>query len=511
MKHRTSLSRLMCAACALTLLCATFLLRADESLAAPAAGSFLSVSAARVALRSGASGTAGVITVLTRGATVQLLSISGKFFKVTIGRGTVGYLPSTSVRSASRRLSSATKQNVAMDWPSRFIKTNALYSYSAGMKDMEEIDRFYPNTRVVTIGASVWGNPIKALVVGSPNASTKILVQASIHAREYMTALLVMRQAENMLEAARRGAVYGSTPVSKLLSQVEIWFVPFSNPDGAQLVTKGMSAVPANAPVSAATLRFLNGGSANFKYWKANGVGVDLNRNFDGNWQVFKSAPRPAREGFSGATAFSEPESQALQALTLQQNFDLSLSYHASGEIVYWNDPYNPDLNSYDYALAQQIKLLSDYKLLSASQQVPDGGYRDWINLREGKPAFTIEVGNANCPLPVSQFSRAWLKNRNVALQMASSLLAGGPPAIVIPTPTPSETPTPEPAPSPTPEPTVEPTPAPTETPTAEPTPTPTLTETPTLTPSPTPTDTPMAEPSPTVEQPTATASTSES
>ncbi len=427
MYQKTSLRRWLPLACAL-LLCVIVAAPAEQAKAAPAAGSFLTVSVDSVALRSAASGTATVVKTLTRGANVQYLSYSGTYYKVAAGRGIVGYLPSSSVRASSSSLSAATKQDIALDWPSRYIDTSSQYSFAAGMEDMAAIDSYYPNTRIVTIGASVWKHPIKALVVGSPQASIKLLVHAGIHAREYMTSQVVMRQAQNMLEAAKRGAIYGSMPVTELLSKVEIWFVPFVNPDGILLVTEGLSAVPATAPLSGAKLRSLNDGSSDFSRWKSNGRGVDLNHNFDGNWQVFKDYPTPDSEGYSGPAPFSEPESQALRALTLQQDFDLSLSYHAQGEILYWSNPYNSTLEKYDYELGKQISLHSGYRLLGSSQQAPTGGYRDWINLRLAKPAFTIEIGNVSCPLPMSQFPRAWLKNRYIVLQMASALVTKKPP-----------------------------------------------------------------------------------
>ncbi len=432
MYQRTSLCRWLPLACAL-LLCVIVAAPAEQAKAAPAAGSFLTVSVDSVALRSAASGTATVIKTLTRGANVQYLSYSGTYYKVAAGRGIVGYLPSSSVRAASSGLSATTKQNIALDWPSRFINTSSQYSFAAGIEDMAAIDSYYPNTRIVTIGASVWKHPIKALVVGSQQAPIKLLVHAGIHAREYMTSQVVMRQAQNMLEAAKQGAIYGSMPVTELLSKVEVWFVPFVNPDGILLVTQGWSAVPGNAPLSKSKLRSLNDGSTDFSRWKSNGRGVDLNHNFDGNWQVFEDFPSPDSEGYSGPAPFSEPETQALRDLTLQQDFDLSLSYHAQGEILYWSDPYNSALEQYDYELGKQISLHSGYRLLGISQQDPTGGYRDWVNLRLDKPSFTIEIGNVACPLPMSQFSRAWLKNRYIVLQMATALVTQKPPSPTAP------------------------------------------------------------------------------
>jgi hypothetical protein len=385
-------------------------------------GGCYTVTKPTCAVRQSTNPNSSALVTLKKGATVQLLAVSGSYFKVAASRGVVGYCPASSLARASVKLTSATKQAVTMDWPSRFINTSVAYNYQACMQDMQEIDAYYPNTRIETIGNSVWGNPIKALVIGRPTARKKILVQATIHSREVLTAQLALRQAENLLEAASRNALYGSMKVSDLINQVEIWVVPISNPDGVRLLREGLNAVPQDAAVSRAAILQMNDGRSSFTQWKANGRGVDLNRNFDGNWQIDPHHPRPDSEGYAGSFAFSEPEAAALRDLTLAKNFTYSVSYHASGNMFYWYDPYNSSINSKDQALAAHILLLTGYAKLPISKQVPNGGYRDWINLRIAVPSFTIEVGSVPCPLPQSQFPSSWLKNRHVILRLAATL-----------------------------------------------------------------------------------------
>ena len=395
---------------------------AQKCLAGGTPGGFYVVKTPKLTIRLSANLTSTILVTLPKGAVVQLLSVQGSYYKVAAPKGVVGYCPALSIVRAPVSLSANAARMVAMDWPSRFINTGVPYTYQACMQDMAEIDAYYANARVVTIGSSVWGNPIKALVLGRASARRKILIHGAIHAREIMTAQLTLRQAENLLEAAAQGAVFNGMKVADILDNVEIWVVPFTNPDGARLLREGTKAVPAGASVTAAALLAMNGGNPNFTQWKANGRGVDLNRNFDGNWALDPKYPKAGREGYAGSQPFSEPESVALRNLTTTMNFAYTVSYHASGEMLYWYNPYSSALNSKDRSLAYQINLLSGYVLLPTAEQVPNGGYRDWINLRMTQPAFTIEVGNMSCPLPQSQFSNIWLKNRHVVLRLAGTL-----------------------------------------------------------------------------------------
>jgi g-D-glutamyl-meso-diaminopimelate peptidase len=165
-------------------------------------------------------------------------------------------------------------------------------------------------------------------------------------------------------------------------------------------------------------LKKMNNGSTNFYHWKANAHGVDLNRNFDASWKIDKKYPKPGMQNYSGPYPFSEPESAALRDLSAAKDFALTMSYHSSGKLIYWNDPAggSNDLNLY---IARELKSLNGYSVLPAYAQAPSGGYRDWFVQNYKRPGLTMEVGSGYCPLPLSRFPAIWKENRFVLLDLA--------------------------------------------------------------------------------------------
>jgi protein MpaA len=122
--------------------------------------------------------------------------------------------------------------------------------------------------RVITIGHSIRGRPIRAVLVGDPRARRAVLVVGCIHGNEQAGIAIA-----KLLAA-------GST-----VPAVALWIVPVLNPDGVAADTR------------------------------QNADGVDLNRNFPYRWR------RLGTRGYlqySGPHALSEPESRAAHRLILR-------------------------------------------------------------------------------------------------------------------------------------------------------------------------------------------------
>jgi hypothetical protein len=420
-KKRTATFRrwagLVLAALAVSMLLQPGRANADGSLA------FACVNASRLNVRASASARTRALLILSRGDVVRVTAsktVSGVVWcKVESSGGTVGWCQARYLSMQAEGSAFKPSNNALLDWPSEYISLSKTFTFQRCMQDMGEIAAAYPElARLETIGTSVMGNPIQAIVLGNPGAEVKILVQATIHARELISSGLALRQAESMLKAATAGAFYKNVKISDLLNSVEIWVVPMANPDGVRLVYEGLAAVPSSMPELAVSLKAMNKGKTSFYRWKANAHGVDLNRNFSGYWAPDPKHPKPGSENYAGPYPFSEPESIALRDLSDAQNFALSLSYHASGKVIYWNDPSGGqnDLNLY---IAKKFRALNGYKVLPVAQQDPGGGYRDWFEGQFSRPGFTIEVGKGYCPLPMSSFSAIWKGNRFVMLEAA--------------------------------------------------------------------------------------------
>lgn len=203
---------------------------------------------------------------------------------------------------------------------------------------------------VKIIGRSVEGRAIYAFHVGG-YCGAQVIVTGGIHAREWITTLLVV-------ELVKREYKTGG-----------VWFVPLCNPDGVKIALEGQPL------------------------WKANACGVDLNVNFDADWglgaqNVFEAGP----ENYVGPEPNSEPEVRALIGFTLEVCPRAVAAYHSKGELVYYGSEVSR-------VLAERVARSTGY--VAERTQNSTGGYCDWVSMYLGVPAVTIEVGNDDYPHPI--------------------------------------------------------------------------------------------------------------
>jgi protein MpaA len=134
--------------------------------------------------------------------------------------------------------------------------------------------------RVVMLGRSLGGRPIRAIEVGDP-AGIRMLVVGCIHGNE-PAGIAITQQLER---SAPRG--------------VDLWIIPVINPDGRAANTRG------------------------------NAHGVDLNRNFPWRWRplsgVYESGPKP----------LSEPEARIAYRLILRLRPHISIWFHQHLDMIW--------------------------------------------------------------------------------------------------------------------------------------------------------------------------------
>jgi murein peptide amidase A len=138
--------------------------------------------------------------------------------------------------------------------------------------------------RVLTIGHSVRGRPIRAILVGDPRARRVVLVVGCIHGSEQAGIAIAKL-------LAARSTVPG----------VALWIVPVLNPDGAAADTR------------------------------QNADGVDLNRNFPYRWRPLGTR---GYLQYSGRHALSEPESRAAQRFILRIRPQITIWFHQPQGLV---------------------------------------------------------------------------------------------------------------------------------------------------------------------------------
>lgn len=300
------------------------------------------------------------------------------------------------------------------------VKVAEKYTYDQMSQDIQKLStRYGSHMKVNVIGTSLDGRNLYEIVVGNQNAPKHILIHAGIHAREYMTPLLVMKQLEYGLAFYDSGS-YNGTPLSQLFNQVAIHYVPMVNPDGISISQFGESGIRSE------TLRQqirqcyendkeLGRTSSTYEryllYWKADARGTDLNQNFPADWDQVSSSPKPSYGTYKGTSSLSEPESQALANLALSRNWALTISYHSMGNLIYWDYAGNK-VKETSKALADLMASKTGYRLGGSSGH---GGFKDWVQIKDSPiPSVTIEVGSVTCPMPVSEFPAVWQHNKEV-------------------------------------------------------------------------------------------------
>ncbi|MCK5128478.1 MAG: hypothetical protein KAQ68_01390 [Clostridiales bacterium] len=293
---------------------------------------------------------------------------------------------------------------------------DSTYDYNEMLDDIVLLTKRYTDDlKVVEVGYSTLGNAIPVLLLGDENAEIKILFQASIHAREYASTPTLMKQLEVMLYHLDQPNSSGTT-YRHVLDQVAYYIMPMTNPDGVLLSQIGTISIEDEETRSdVLDIRdsiVENKDSTTYKYyfeqWKGNINGVDLNRNFDANWdKVHDSLSKPSNNGYKGPSIFSEIEAQFIKKYVDKQDVKVTVSYHTAGNMIFWW--YFQDGIFYDicYDLAKIVRKASRYQIMSKAQsRYSHGGVKDY-GVMIGKPSITYEIGKYSSPIPPFSVTRA--------------------------------------------------------------------------------------------------------
>ena len=308
--------------------------------------------------------------------------------------------------------------------------TLTMYTYDDMKHDMQVLCYKYPDLVAADVLTStVDGRDMDHLVIGDPKAEHAILIHAGIHGREYITCKLAMRQAADFLQGLTEGATYQGSSYEELLEGYAIHLVPMVNPDGVSISQFGWDAVQTEHTRQVIEESAGNDGSVLDDYyleqWKANANGVNLNRNFDALWERFEGLPGVSSWLYKGTSPASEPESKALVDLTEEHLFDYSVSYHAMGQVIYWNFGQTGSFFDESLAYAQRLSAVTGYRVDGDYGSLDPGGYKDWEICALGLPGVTIEVGYGDVPVEPGQFPTIWEENRYVWQEILAMRPAG--------------------------------------------------------------------------------------
>lgn len=225
-----------------------------------------------------------------------------------------------------------------------------------------------------------------------------ILIHGGIHAREYITTLYLLKEIRYL---------------KQFFLDATFYIIPAVNLDGIKLVLNGLKAEKNKT-------EFLKNfdEKTDFSLLKSNANGVDLNTNFDAIWGRGKTnITIPGFSDFIGNSPNSEPETASLIDFTNKIKPNLTISYHAKGEVVYYDFlGLKSQFSKKQKRLANIISKALKYKKQKAKGSV--GGYKDFCLLNLNISSFTIEVGSDKYshPFPVSNLGLIFSQNKNLPL-----------------------------------------------------------------------------------------------
>ena len=271
------------------------------------------------------------------------------------------------------------------------------------------------------LGHTHGGRPVTALRLG--RGKRKVLMTAAHHGNEYITAALLWKLLERYCDAINKGGSLFGFSAQALFRGVTLYMVPLANPDGVDLVTGEMTACSEEYHRAA----ILSGRQPQVPFpqgWKANLQGVDLNLNYPAQWEQARAVKaaggitQPGPRDFPGYAPLDQPETGALVNLTKRICPHAMAAWHTQGGEIYGKDSRGryPDED-----LAGRLARASGYALADVPEGSRGGGFRDWFLQEFGRPAFTIEAGRGENPLPMTDLPGLLEEN----LPIFALLLAG--------------------------------------------------------------------------------------
>lgn len=289
-------------------------------------------------------------------------------------------------------------------------------TYSLMMEYVELFAERYPEVSVTFIGESILGRSIPMLTLGNTEAEKGVLYVGAHHGMEWITTAILLRFINEYGECVKDDRRMYGFGMSHTARTRFISVVPMLNPDGVDLQIGG---IPKGCPMEERLLR-MNGG-ADFSHWQANIRGVDLNHNYAAGFEEYKAVERElgiaggSAGKYSGEYPESEPETAALAAyLRWSDGVKAVLTLHTQGEEIYCGDCSAAGSER----LGRMISRMTGYRLAVPEGTALYGGLTDWYTREVGRPAFTLECGKGENPLPLSDYFKIYAGLRELLFCM---------------------------------------------------------------------------------------------
>lgn len=234
--------------------------------------------------------------------------------------------------------------------------------------DVESDDQSDSTPGTSVVGTSVGGHDITAHTFG--NGDTRLLFVAGLHGGYEWNTIKLADQMINWFE---------DNP-SVIPDSLSVTVIPNMNPDGLETTT-GTTSLAFNASDVA----------DNTVPGRFNDNNVDLNRNFDCNWQSEGMWQNRTVNG--GSSAFSEPESQALRDWVNSNSPDAAVVFYSAAGAVY-SSACNGEPSTASTDLMNAYAQASGYPAEGEFDAYEiTGDAVDWM-AKEGVPGISVLLSN---------------------------------------------------------------------------------------------------------------------
>lgn len=291
-----------------------------------------------------------------------------------------------------------------------------VYTYERLLSDISYLEeKFADILKVEQIGTSHFGRKIHAIKLG--RGTDNILVVGAHHGREWLSTMIMMKMIDTYA-AAYTEQVAIEFLETDIFNDISIWFIPMLNPDGVTIQQGMLNQFPLK---HRAEILRMNEGWFDFSRWKANGLGIDLNRQYPAGWKKLNKEPSsPYYQFYRGPQPLVAREVNSLIQFTKKEQPLIAVAYHTAGREIYWQYKNGMSMKR-DWKIAKKLSFITNYQLAKPNRNAVGGGYTDWFITTFKRPGFTIElsflVGETNPPISV--FKEEWSRNQLVGLLLA--------------------------------------------------------------------------------------------
>ncbi len=305
------------------------------------------------------------------------------------------------------------------------------FTYEELLEYIDSIHTAYPNimSTPISIGQTVEGRDILAYKISDnpevDEEEPRVLIDWLHHAREPMSIVAPLYYAEWLLDN------YGTNELATyLVDNRETWFVPILNIDG---YVYNQEIEPNGGGMWRKNKRDNDGN----EIFNPGNDGVALNRNYGYGWGYDNvgSSNDPSAETYRGASAFSEPESEAIRQFCIEKGFKTALNFHTFGDLMIYSEqpdgatfPDHPIFQEYAHDATKPNGYVYGNGTETV-QYVSNGDTDSWMygeqTEKEKIMALTPEIGNEFDYFWAPTSRIAELAQENLYTQQYISMAAG--------------------------------------------------------------------------------------